>query len=377
MYRKLICLISFVLVLSIVGNVSADLVGHWKLDDGSGTVAADSSGNGNDGTITNAEWTEGMFGGALNFDAVGQIDVPTESWATIDKQLTVAFWIYGDPALQPMNQTNIAAFQDPSNNDARLFSCHVPWGNGTVYFDSGGTSTSGGYDRISKAATPEEFSGQWNHWTFTKDADAGEMKIYLNSVLWHSGTGMNRPMAGVTGFTISGRPDHTQPYGGLMDDVRLYNHVLSPAEIKKLSALPKATKPNPADDSILAQMWVSLSWEPGGLAASHDVYLGDNFDDVNDGLGDTFRGSQDVDSLYFVAGFTGYAYPDGLVPGTTYYWRIDEVNDADPNSPWKGNVWSFTVPSNKAYEPAPANGANMTALLSIANIRLFFGCSFS
>ncbi len=360
MCRKLICLISLGLVLSIAGNVSADLVGHWKLDDGSGTVAADSSGNGYDGTITDAEWTEGVHGGALNFDALGQIDVPSESWATIDKQLTVAFWVYGDPALQPMSQTNFAAFQDPSNNEARLFSCHVPWGNSTVYFDTGGTSTSGGYDRISKSATPDEFSGQWNHWTFTKDADAGEMKIYHNSVLWHSGTGMNRPMAGVTGVTISGRPDHTEPYGGLMDDVRLYDHVLSDVEI--LGAMegkvwPYAFSPSPADGTLRADTWVSLSWRPGALATSHDVYLGDNFDDVNDGLGDTFRGNQDVDSTYLVAGFAGYPYPDGLVNGTTYYWRIDEVNEADPNSPWKGDIWSFWIPSIKAYEPNPADGA--------------------
>ncbi|HUV63700.1 MAG TPA: hypothetical protein VMW24_07365 [Sedimentisphaerales bacterium] len=38
----------------------------------------------------------------------------------------------------------------------------------------------------------------------------------------------------------------------------------------------------------------------------------------------------------------GGPYPSGLVAGTTYYWRIDEVNDADPNSPWKGPVWSFS-----------------------------------
>jgi hypothetical protein len=59
----------------------------------------------------------------------------------------------------------------------------------------------------------------------------------------------------------------------------------------------------------------------------------------------------------FLVGFPGYAYPDGLVPGTTYYWRIDEINDGDPNSPWKGPVWSFSVPPKTAYNPDPADGA--------------------
>ena len=120
----------------------------------------------------------------------------------------------------------------------------------------------------------------------------------------------------------------------------------------------KASNPGPEDDAMLVETWVSLSWSPGASAVTHDVYLGDNFDDVNDATTDSevFQGNQPLEPLYFVAGFTGYAYPDGLVSGTTYYWRIDEVNDADPNSPWKGDVWSFTVPSKKAYEPVPSDG---------------------
>jgi len=48
----------------------------------------------------------------------------------------------------------------------------------------------------------------------------------------------------------------------------------------------KASEPNPADGSFLEQIWATLSWIPGQLAVSHDVYMGDNFDDVNDGTSD-------------------------------------------------------------------------------------------
>jgi len=122
-----------------------------------------------------------------------------------------------------------------------------------------------------------------------------------------------------------------------------------------IMAPPRAYNPTPADGAIHPDTWVSLSWSSGSFAVSHDVYLGDNFDDVNDGVGDTFRGNQP--STVFVAGFPGFPYPDGLVPGSTYYWRIDEVNDLNPNSPWKGDVWSFTVPPRTAYAPNPADGA--------------------
>jgi len=125
----------------------------------------------------------------------------------------------------------------------------------------------------------------------------------------------------------------------------------------------KAADPNPVDSALLDQTWATISWTPGDFAVSHDVYMGTSFDDVNDGLGDTFRTNQA--GAFYAAGFTGYPYPDGLVPGTTYYWRIDEVNDADPNSPWKGDTWSFTVPSRKAYEPTPVDGARYSRRLAI------------
>jgi len=121
-----------------------------------------------------------------------------------------------------------------------------------------------------------------------------------------------------------------------------------------MSGNPYARRPSPEDGGMITETWSSMSWAPGDFAVSHNVYFGNNFDDVNDGTGDTFQGNQG--SVYFVAGFAGYAFPDGLVYGETYYWRIDEVNDADPNSPWKGNVWSYRIQPLKAYDPVPGDG---------------------
>ncbi len=83
---------------------------------------------------------------------------------------------------------------------------------------------------------------------------------------------------------------------------------------------------------------ISLTWSPGDYAGSHDVYFGTDPNAVNDansipGLWPEFKGNQDPCSFD----------PGPLELGQTYYWRIDEVNDLDPNSPWKGIVWEFTV----------------------------------
>jgi len=118
---------------------------------------------------------------------------------------------------------------------------------------------------------------------------------------------------------------------------------------------PHPRNPDPADGAILRVSLATLVWTPGDYTASHDVYLGENSDDVVAGAADTFRGNQV--STSFTIGFSGTPYPDGLVPGTTYYWRIDEVNDLHPNSPWKGPVWSFTIAPRTAYNPNPADGA--------------------
>jgi hypothetical protein len=123
-----------------------------------------------------------------------------------------------------------------------------------------------------------------------------------------------------------------------------------------------AYNPDPADGAYCTDTWATLTWSPDEAAVSQDVYFGDNYDEVANGTGDTFRVNQSRDINFYIVGFPGYPYPDGLVPGTTYYWRIDEVNEADPRSPWKGDVWSFTIPPKTAYNPDPADGAEFVAL---------------
>jgi len=140
-----------------------------------------------------------------------------------------------------------------------------------------------------------------------------------------------------------------------MDSIRLYEGDYIEPEFSSM----KARNPSPEDGSRLPQTWANLSWTPGNAATSHDIYFGENYDDVLAGTGDTFRGNQG--DIYLLVGFPGYPYPNGLEYGKTYYWRIDEINEANPESPWVGDVWSFLVPSKSAYNPIPADGAKFIA----------------
>jgi len=99
----------------------------------------------------------------------------------------------------------------------------------------------------------------------------------------------------------------------------------------------QARAPIPKDGEIVGIAdATSLGWTAGLTAARHDVYFGDNFEDVNaadttDATG-IYQGRQDV---------SGYIFPEALEWGTTYYWRIDEI-EAD-NTIHIGQLWSFTV----------------------------------
>jgi hypothetical protein len=117
---------------------------------------------------------------------------------------------------------------------------------------------------------------------------------------------------------------------------------------------PNAHNPTPADGTLLRDTWQTLSWIPGDFAASHDVYIGENYDEVEAGSGDTFKGNQA--DTYFTVGFPGFPFPDGLVEGTTYYWRVDEV-EADGTTKYKGDIWSFVIAPKTIYDAEPADGS--------------------
>jgi len=115
-----------------------------------------------------------------------------------------------------------------------------------------------------------------------------------------------------------------------------------------------AILPDPANGSVYRDTWASLSWTPGETAASSDVYFSDVLADVQAGAEAAFQGNHVA--AFVTVGFPGMPYPDGLVPGTTYYWRVDSI-EADGTTKYEGRVWSFTVAPKTAYSPEPADDA--------------------
>jgi len=132
------------------------------------------------------------------------------------------------------------------------------------------------------------------------------------------------------------------------------------AEVELLMRLYKSSAPSPANGAVYENTWVTLGWAAGFDAASHDVYVSENLADVENRAIEAFAGNLDVLTNYLIIGFVGFPIPDGLVPGTTYYWLVDEI-EAD-GTKHEGDIWSFTVPPYTAWKPSPPNNGQFIDL---------------
>ena len=339
-------------------DISSGLVGYYTLDEGAGNIAYDMSGNGHDGILHNGvTWiSQGYKGSGIHLDGTTNTRIELGTWNPAEGtgQLSLTLWIRwagGGGTYQGLIGKRDAW---PATT---MFQFQVRPENGGTFRLETGT-----YAVVSPNGTLTPFVQTWAHVAATFDGTT--CRLYLNGeeitsggfAFNTAGETSNMGIGCVTGGG-AGYSGNGEVFSGDIDEVRIYNRALSDTEILATMAgaiWPYAFAPSPANGALHSDTWATLSWSAGETAISHDVYIGDNLEDVNDGAAETFRGN--FATTFFVVGFPGYPYPNGLVPGTTYYWRIDEVNDSDPNSPWKGSVWSFTVPAKTAYNPTPADG---------------------
>ena len=353
MCRKVALLISFAQMLGVAATASADLVAHWRLDETSGTTAHDSSGNRNDGTLNgNPQRAPGMIGGALHLDGSSDyVRIPfNESLRVLNRgDFTFALWLNASE----IDKKHIVFQQMDLNGLGRSW---LTIGNGNA--DNAIRTYVGGAWTVSGFVVE---AGEWYHAAVvvTERGDADSIHIYVNGE--PEGNPRQDSMEDCEGdFLIGCSKTFGTFTDGLVDDVRIYSQAMAEEDLQVVmtgveGGFPLAMRPSPADGAQYEQTWANISWRAGDFAVSHDLYFGTDFDDVNDGAERTFVGN--LATAQQVVGFPGFPAPQGLQPGTTYYWRVDEVNDANDQSPWKGNVWSFRIPPKSAYDPIPADGS--------------------
>jgi len=115
---------------------------------------------------------------------------------------------------------------------------------------------------------------------------------------------------------------------------------------------PKATGPQPNDEEIIEALFVELTWTAGAGATTNELYVSDDENAVAQG---TVEPVETTESSLLV-GIPDAPLGPSLIPGTTYYWRVDTVVD---DTILIGDVWSFSVAPETAYAPSPADGARV------------------
>jgi hypothetical protein len=321
-------------------NNDPSLLGYWSFNEGSGTVAADSSGHSNNGQLMNGPtWIPGRIAGALKFDGVDDYVLVPHNAALLPtgNEVTVSVWINAERHTGPNNATWQGILSKGDN--PRLYSLYTE-ASGVLHFSTG--PSTGFVGTLSTGQVPLK---EWVH--VVAMVSGGQHVYYINGQpAGTSGSGATLPAGSTSPLNIGRTPGETdREFLGMIDDVRLYNRALTTDEIKKLIP-PKlrAFDPRPADGALGVAMPL-LQWTSGETAIFHNVYVGTSPDLTE---ADLKSAHSPMAMYYHVVGFT---------PGATYYWRVDEI-EMDMVTIRPGAVWSFTMQDVVAYHPGPADKAN-------------------
>ena len=217
-------------------QLASGLAGHWTLDETSGGVIADSSGNGNnatwiDGTNNDVteETTTGTVNTTLTFDGTDDyIDVGASINFTGEQSFTLNTWVYFDN--DPLTRTSF--FIEKRNN-------YWLWWNGVGEFGLADNALIFGLrdgsfqDMVEAPWTPN--ANQWYLLTAVYDANADTASIYVDGALLLQETGQNYAMAGSAyGLELGQHYNDNRRIQGSLDDIRIYDRALSSAEVNAL-----------------------------------------------------------------------------------------------------------------------------------------------
>ncbi|MEJ2649145.1 MAG: LamG domain-containing protein [Sedimentisphaerales bacterium] len=338
MFKKLIYFACILLVLSLASNSMAELAAYYSLDEGAGDAVADGSGNGHDGTISgNPTWVNGPpgYGTAVQFGTEGSQPIDCGMWDNTlgTGEMTLACWVKFSTG--GSEYQGILANRTAYDVEQMYWALEIMGDSGSFYFGSLNGSAYG----LGNVTVDE-----WTHVAVT--FDGSDVVGYIDGE--QSGTGSPAyGNAAESTVRIGASEAGGNLFEGAIDEVYFFSGILSPEEIVSVmngeirpTALnpEKAKSPEPENEDPDVPRDIVLGWKPGIYAATHNLFIGTDFNDVNDAT------AANPLSADFIEGLDANTYDPGRLEfGTIYYWRVDEVNAPSTPGTWTGETWSFTV----------------------------------
>ena len=210
--------------------------------------------------------------------------------------------------------------------------------------DPGGPDPALGDDNFSCRWTGEVEAAFTETYTFYARADDG-VRLWVNGQklvdAWvdQSATEYKGTIDMVAGNTYGIVMEMYENGGDALAELRWSSPSTPKQFVPRAAMAPpiKASSPSPYNGATGTKMTPILRWGAGDFAASHEVYFGTDADAVAnaDKTSPEYKGTKAL-------GDESYD-PGKLTWFTEYFWRVDEVNNINPDSPWIGNLWSFTT----------------------------------
>ncbi|MDD3486964.1 MAG: DUF2341 domain-containing protein [Candidatus Moranbacteria bacterium] len=209
-------------------------VGWWKMDEGQGDKAYDSSGNGNTGTLTSmdpaTDWVDGKFAKALDFDGSDDRveDTNTSHFNFGTGSFSVGFWVkFGANAT---TMFPVSKGQEAYATAGYRF-MFMGTGNQHLYFYAGD-----GINNVeSDVGDLSAIKSNWNHYFATFEGTTKQAKVYLNGVYKNQQT--NASIGSIDNnykFTVGARSNGSYNFQGQIDDVRIYNYALTAEQVRQV-----------------------------------------------------------------------------------------------------------------------------------------------
>lgn len=247
--------------------VQGDTVGAWHLDEGTDSIANDSTANNNDGTISGATWVPGKYGNALEFDGSNDyVDLGNGTSLDWDKDMTFSAWIktpdtgtYRDIMSKCKQWGNeYCSYQVRVESNGKVNLLHG-WHDGTYCVDYLASSTSIDDD-------------QWHHVSITRNNTDNNTVIYIDGYYDSSGTVDCEYYYHKKPHEF-GRLFSNYYFNGTLDEVQVFSRVLSDKEIYEIYSHEYSHILNnlPAGDYT----WKSYANDTTGLLNETDEYVYD------------------------------------------------------------------------------------------------------